>query len=130
MKRPLIAVMLTVLTGCPEERNHNVTLYQRTGAPPTLQADLEQGEDGAIGTIRLSRGVAMAVACWDSCPSAELNCEHVTVAVDETNIITVHPVYDPYGEDDTFVLSGATSGATNVTVTTRCGSKQYRAVVE
>lgn len=129
--RWLLVLCAVGLMGCPppeqEPQPSDVHLVQMTGAPPTLNAELN-GAD-AVRRIVLSPGVAMAVSCWDYCGAAMTGCQGVTVTTDDDVVLDVWPAYRPSGSP-VFVLTGRDRGATSVTVRTACGTKSYQAVVE
>src|SRR5262245_56206936 len=97
------------LFGCPTpETQESVILYQLSEAPPTLDADLIN--DDRSPTIRMSTGVAMAVACSATCVKVD-GCKGATIST-SSDAIEAHEVYDAgrLGER-TFVLAAKSPGA-------------------
>lgn len=122
---------LVGLLGCPRQQKQEevtyVSLQQATGAPPTLVAEVI--DDEVDPRIRLSAGVAMAVTCWDYCTGRTSRCDALTVTSDDEAIVAVHDTFRASG-GETFVLAAAAPGNADITVTTACGSKIYRANIE
>jgi hypothetical protein len=116
---------LLLLTGCPgPDYEPQVALVQATGAPPTLTAQIVDDDD--TQQIRMSRGVAMGVTCWDSCPEMTKSCQALTVTSGDESVISVQDAFRSNGQR-TLVLSAHAQGTTTISVHTACGSKTYRA---
>jgi hypothetical protein len=130
MKRSLWLLALVTLTGCPgEDPEADVRLIQSTGAPPTLQARVDTSETAS--SLKVSTGVAMAVSCWDSCVDSTTSCEGVSIAIENPEVLDAREIFrNGRQQQGDYVLSGRSAGATNVTITTACGSRVYRAFVE
>ena len=97
-------------------------LWAVSSGPPTTQADL----DHRVDDIRLTQGVALAVACHDIWWGGP--CENMTVASDDPAIARVAFVhldkyrspagyiYDEQGQRAVFVVAGVSPGRTKIRV--------------
>jgi len=130
MTRATFAVAATLLaitaTGCPSDpREDDVILYSITTAPPASKGTVSNLEPDDY-TITLSRGVALAARCWDTCTST---CEAAQITVDDTTRLGVRPLWRPGGSGGEVVLVAGEVGTTALHVTTPCATRTYRVQV-
>jgi hypothetical protein len=120
-----------VLSGCPQEGyDPQVSLYPLTAAPPTKVATLDNSPE-KLRTIDLSVGVSLAVGCYSYCEDVTSYdaCRDVEVLTAHGEVVRVDPIYNLGGNTDRFVLSGVTTGTTNITISTPCGTRTYLTTV-
>jgi hypothetical protein len=107
--------------GCPDNTaTKTVELYTVTVAPPARKANLVSNE--LDHRVELSRGVALAIGCWDSCKGS---CESPTFEITDATIADVRPVFRASGGYPTWVLVAKTAGMTQLRVATACAEQVY-----
>lgn len=108
-------------TGCPQDPvPESIQLYTITVAPPARTATLVSGE--LDHRVDLSRGVALAIGCWDTCKGS---CESPTFEVGDPAIADVRPVFRSSGGYPTWVLVAKSAGMTQIKVVTACAEQVY-----
>jgi hypothetical protein len=123
MKRLLgLAAIVLATAGCP-------SLYAVSSAPPLTSAELDLVDD----RIELSKGVALAIDCYD--PWWGGPCEELAVTVDDPSIATVARahldkyrdragfVYDPQSQRSVFVVAGVSPGQTTLRIESDDGDR-------
>ena len=123
---PLLGALALCATGCPEDPvTPEINLYSVTVAPPgraaTLVSDDLQGHE-----VRMSRGLAFAIGCWNNCKGS---CVAPTFEVADPAIAEVRPVYRSAGGYPTWVIVAKSSGTTQLTVADTCAQQAYGLVV-
>ena len=102
-----------------------------TDAPPTKVADVDTFDD----TLRISRGVALAVTCTDDCNG---DCESPDIRSSNPNVLDVRPGYQTQGptvnprpetSPSVFVLIAHKVGNVTLTVESDCTEDDYEATV-
>lgn len=125
MRRSVLLASLALLGGCPTERPDDVILYATTAAPPSGRA-LVSNRDGDE-RIELSRGVAIAARCWDTC--GDVPCADLRVTIDDPALATAHAVYRATGATPEVVLVANAPGRGVVRVRTSCVERVYPLLV-
>ncbi len=124
MKRFYWLAMLFLL-GCPDPPagpTAMVRLYPITMAPPALTASVVSTRE--VHTVELSPGAAIAVQCWDNCPSPTgAICQGLSVTAEDPNV-EIHEASE-HGGRPTFVLVGASPGSTQLELRTGCATQVY-----
>ncbi len=125
MRRALAVLAIVVgAAGCPDERQDTVTLYSVTVAPPARTALLVSSE--TEHTVQMSRGVALAIGCWDTCKGS---CVGPSFEVGDPAVAEVRPVFRSSGGYPTWVIVARTAGATTIRVATACAEQTYALTV-
>jgi hypothetical protein len=123
--RPALALVALVVAlgtaGCPEDPlPDTIQLYTVTVAPPARTATLVN--DDLEHSVTMSRGVALAIGCWDTCKGS---CVGPTFTVTDPAVADIRPVYRSSGGYPTWVLVAKTAGSTQVKVATACAEQVY-----
>jgi len=121
----LIALGLASLgaNDCQTTTPDEVAIYTLTAAPLGRTA-LVQEADRTIpreARVQLTRGVATAVRCWDTC---EYTCVEPKLVSADPTVLAVRPLLRP-GMSGEFVLVAVKSGTTTVTLESDCATKTY-----
>jgi hypothetical protein len=115
----LLAAIL--LSGCPSESSaKTVELYALTSAPPARTALVTDTD--VEHSLTITRGVALALACWDSCDGP---CVDPTITVADPTLAAVRAVSRPTSATPAWVLVAAASGQTQLSVATTCATQTY-----
>jgi len=112
--------LLGLLAGCPPPSEPTIEVYAVTAAPPARTAAIVTSDEEH--TITISRGVALAMACWDSCRGA---CDSPTFTVGNPEVVSVRPASRPSTTGATWVLVAAAAGETSLTVRSACAEEVY-----
>ncbi len=119
----LVGALALLAAGCPEDPEvpDTIDLYSVTVAPPGRTATLTS--DKLLGhQLTITRGVALAFSCWDSCKGA---CVGPAFEVDDPTLAEVRPVFRASGGYPTWVVLAKASGATQLRVTDACAEQVY-----
>lgn len=128
MKR---ALGLLLLAGCPADPvESTVTLYALTKPPPASKGAVRTDRVDEVYEIRLSQGVALAVACSDSCEEAYGACPAPALAPNDPALLDVRTLYRLNGNTGERVLVAKNVGTTTLAVTSTCGTQTYRVIIE
>ncbi len=121
MNRIMTLLALASLAACEPELN-TVELVNLSSAPFASKATIESDYERGTYVIELSVGVAVAVACWDSCYPDKL-CK---LTSETTDLLGVRPLYH-LGNDlaDDYVLVAQNVGLTSLHVESACASQDY-----
>lgn len=115
------ALTLTVLAGCEPELD-TVELVSLSRAPFASKASIESDYERDAYVIELSVGVALAVACWDSCYPEQI-CK---LAVEDPDKLGIRPLYHlGSSTKDDYVLVAQKVGLTTLRVDAACTSQEY-----
>lgn len=121
MRRALVVLAVALgATGCPEDPPPEIRLYTVTVAPPARTAILVSNE--TEHSIQMSRGVALAIGCWDSCKGS---CESPSFEVSDPAVADVRPVFRSSGAYPTWVIVAKSAGAATIRVATACAEQVY-----
>ena len=121
MNRIITLVAMSSLAACEPELD-TVELVNLSSAPFASKATIESGYERDAYVIELSVGVAVAVACWDSCYPDKL-CK---LTSEDTAKLGVRPLYrigTTLAED--YVLVAQSVGVTTLRVDAACASQDY-----
>lgn len=127
MKRLLLC--LTFLGACDPESPDEVGIYELTPAPPGKSATILEDEPSFEQDrgITLTRGVALATRCWETC---EYLCREAELVTADPTTLMVRPLLRQGQTPDVeFTLLALKPGTTTLTVRTRCGVKDYPVTV-
>jgi hypothetical protein len=120
----IIAVTLAALgsfTGC-EPPEDVVELVSLSRAPFASKGSIESDRTRDAYVIELSVGVALAVACWDSCYPEQV-CKLTSGDLDK---LGVRPLYHLGSSlDQDFVLVAEKVGLTSLRIEAACASQEY-----
>ena len=121
MNRIMTLVALSSLAACEPELE-TVELVNLSSAPFASKASIESDLERDAYVIELSVGVAVAVACWDSCYPDKL-CK---LTSEQPDMLGVRPLYH-LGNSlaDDYVLVAQTVGLTSLHVESACASQDY-----
>lgn len=121
MIRMMTLFALGTLAACEPELD-TVELVARSSAPFASKASIESDYERDAYVIEISVGVAVAVACWDTCYPDEL-CKLTSM---EPATLGVRPLYHlgSSGADD-YVLVAQNVGLTTLHVDSACASQDY-----
>jgi hypothetical protein len=115
------AAVVLLAAGCPVDTvTKQINLYTITVAPPARTATLVSND--LEHSVALSRGVALAIGCWDSCKGS---CENPTFEVTDPAVATIRPVFRASGAYPTWVLVAKSAGMTQIRVATACAEQVY-----
>ena len=85
-----LALLISLGSSCdPEEAPKAISIYSLTNAPPGHEIDFIEDDDGNLEKIVLSKGVVVAIRCWDNC---DYQCVSPTFVLGDEGILQVHPV--------------------------------------
>ena len=123
--RPALALLALAMAlgtaGCPEDPlPETIQLYTITVAPPGRTATLVSNE--LEHRVDMSRGVALAIGCWDTCKGS---CVSPTFEVTDPAITDIRPVFRASGGYPTWVLVAKSAGMTQIRVATACAEQVY-----
>lgn len=120
----LVLLASTLLGGdCNPPNDDEVALYRLTNAPPTRTAEIREDDGrGSPARIDLSRGVVLAVGCWDTC---DYTCEDPVLTVSDPSVLAVRTVDRLTAVRPDLALIAIQPGTTNLTVETECARKTY-----
>ena len=117
---PLLTVLGLMLAGCPGQNDHNVYIAALTNAPPARTANINNYNDDH--SIKISRGAALAIYCYDSC---DYGCIAPEFIIADPSLLEVRETYYPGASGGGFVLFGKKAGATTLRVRTTCADQLY-----
>lgn len=121
MNRMIPLIALGSLAAC-EPPLDSVELVNLSSAPFASKASIESDYERDAYVIEVSVGVAVAVACWDSCYPDKL-CKLTSA---EPATLGVRPLYrlgNSQAED--YVLVAQNVGLTTLRVDSACASQDY-----
>jgi hypothetical protein len=119
---PLAGLLAAALSGCPEPSEPDIEIYSITGAPVGRTARVHNVVDPPAHDIQITRGVAVAVGCWDSC---DYTCQAPTLTSADDSVVRVRQLYRAASSATQFVLVAVAPGTTEVTVETGCARRSY-----
>ncbi len=104
-----------------------------TDPPPSREGRV----DTERHTARLTKGVALAVECWDSCIEPTAQCSGAKIEVSDEEVLSVHRAFlsenvgSLHADSNrlVFVFAGLEAGEADVTVTTDCTEETYKVTV-
>lgn len=119
-------VSLAALAGCPAEPlAPQITLHALTKPPPASVGSVTTDHDDAIFEIELSQGVALAIACSQSCEDAYGTCTSPTLTAGDAALLGVRPLYRLGGGGADHVIIAKQVGTTTLTAASACGVQSY-----
>jgi hypothetical protein len=107
------------LSGCPSETTPEILIAPTTAAPPARTVNVSQKSL----TIRVSRGVAFAFRCWDSCQGV---CEGPSFTPGDSKLIDVKPAYRNGTSGVQHVLIAKAAGQTTLQIQDPCATVTYK----
>lgn len=114
-------VAFTWLAGC-EPVDDTVELVSRSAAPFASKASIETDRTRDVYVVELSVGVALAVACWDSCYPEQV-CKLTASEPDKVGVRPLYHLGSSLAED--YVLVAQKPGTTSLRVDSACASQEY-----
>lgn len=126
---PLAVLLTAALAGCPEPTEDDIEIYAITGAPVGRTAQIRNVVDPPAFDVHMSRGVAIAVSCWDSCT---YTCQSPALTSDDDSVVRIREIYRASSSSSTstqYVLVAVAPGTTQVTVQTACARRSYPVTV-
>jgi hypothetical protein len=118
-----IAAIAVALGGCPStEYPDDVILFARSSPPPAHEGRIVNSDDDGY-KIEMSRGVAIAAQCWDTC---EVQCARPQAVAETQGIVEVRPIYRLGNPDAVeYALVAVAAGGTTLDVSTTCARRTY-----
>jgi hypothetical protein len=117
------AALALAITGCPHtETPKRVEIFAVTTAPPARVAQIVSSD--TEHRIVITRGVAVAVSSWTSCPGDT----KTVLAPAEPAVLDARSVYRN-GAPNQFVLWGQRAGTTTLSVQNNCTEQRYDVTV-
>jgi hypothetical protein len=116
--------LVLLLAGCPDDKAPpTIEVYAVTNAPPARTATVVTDTVAGDHHITITRGVALALGCWDSCTGA---CDAPSMTVGDPTLASVRRASRPNTySGTTWVLAAIAAGETQLTVTSTCTTQSY-----
>lgn len=112
---------------CNPTGPHEVSIYGLNTAPLGRTATITEDEPDLdeVRGVALSRGVALAVHCWDDC---DYTCVEPTLTSSDPTVVRVAALARQ-GVTGEHVLVGVAPGQATLTLHSRCADKTYPVTV-
>ena len=121
MNRTMTVIALASLAACEPEQDV-VEIVNLSSAPFASKASIATDREREIYVVEVSVGVALAVACWDSCYPDKV-CK---LTASEPDKLGVRPLYRLNStQADDYVLVAQKVGLTSLQVDSACATQEY-----
>ncbi len=114
-------ISLASLAGC-EPVDDTVEIVNLSAAPFASKASIETDRERDVYVVELSVGVALAVACWDSCYPEQV-CKLIASEPERLGVRPLYRLGNSLADD--YVLVAQKVGLTSLRVDSACASQEY-----